>query len=72
MLERIWLPQIDEELWTGFGDCILARPTGALNLVNDLACLAASVTCNTLGECEIIYPVEASALPCQIVLGTIL
>lgn len=68
MVEEIRLPQIDKELCTGCGDCIVTCPTGALELVNGVAVVTEPAACNYCGECETICPVDAIALPYQIVL----
>lgn len=76
MVAEIWMPQIDEDLCTGCGDCIVTCPTDALALVSGTACteftevavLAEPDACNYCGECESICPVEAIALPYQIVM----
>ena len=68
MVAEIWMPQIDIDLCTGCGDCIIACPTDALALVSGTAVLAEPDACNYCGECESICPVEAIALPYQIVI----
>ena len=68
MAEEIWFPQIDKELCTGCGDCIVICPTDALELVNGVAVITEPSACNYCAECEMICPVEAIALPYQIVL----
>lgn len=70
MIEEIWLPQIDEDVCTGCGDCIVVCPTDALALVGDIAIVIDPLACNYSGKCETICPVEAIALPYQIVLET--
>ena len=67
MIEERWLPQIDKELCTGCGDCIVACPTDALELVNGTAVLANPTACNYSADCEAVCPVDAIALPYQIV-----
>lgn len=76
MIAEIWMPQIDEDLCTGCGDCITVCPTNALALVSgtastefaEVAVLAEPDACNYCGECEAVCPVEAIALPYQIVM----
>lgn len=68
MAQEIWLPQIDKELCTGCGDCIVSCPTDALALVSGLAVITEPAACNYCAECELICPVDAIALPYQIVL----
>lgn len=68
MVEEIWLPQIDKELCTGCGDCIVVCPTDALELVNGTAVITNSSACNYSAVCEAICPVDAIALPYQIIL----
>ena len=68
MAEEIWLPQIDKELCTGCGDCIVTCPTDALDLVSGTAVLTNPSACNYSAACEAICPVNAIALPYQIVL----
>lgn len=73
MIAEIWMPQIDEELCTGCGDCIVVCPTDALALVSataysEVAVLADPNACNYCGDCESVCPVEAIALPYQIVM----
>ncbi len=73
MVVEIWMPQIDEDLCTGCGACIVTCPTEALALVSttantDVAVLAQPDACNYCSECESICPVDAIALPYQIVM----
>ncbi len=63
-----WIPQIDEQICTGCGDCITACPTHALKLSHDIAVVNEPEGCNYCGTCEMICPVEAISLPYQIVL----
>jgi ferredoxin len=63
-----WLPQIDEALCTGCGDCVAVCPTDALALAGDMAILVDPAACNYCGECERICPTGAIVLPYQIVL----
>ena len=66
----VWIPQIDEQICTGCGDCITACPTDALKLLEDVAVVREPDACNYCGICEMICPVEAVSLPYQIVLGS--
>lgn len=68
MGEELWLPQIDKDVCTGCGDCIITCPTDALELVSGTAVITNSTACNYCAECETICPVDAIALPYQIVL----
>ncbi|MBE2223729.1 MAG: 4Fe-4S binding protein [Anaerolineae bacterium] len=68
MVEERWIPQIDKELCTGCGDCIVICPTDALELVSGVALLIAPSACNYCADCETTCPVDAIALPYQIVL----
>jgi len=68
MVEEIWLPQIDKDLCTGCGDCIVTCPTDALELVGILAVLVEPAACSYCGDCESICPEDAICLPYQIVL----
>jgi len=69
--KTIWLPQIDDEVCTGCGDCVTACPTDVLELfTTGIAVVADPEACNYCGICEMICPVEAVSLPYQIVLGS--
>ncbi|MBE2221974.1 MAG: 4Fe-4S binding protein [Anaerolineae bacterium] len=68
MVEEIWLPQIDKDICTGCGDCIVICPTNALALESGAAVVTDSSACNYCAECETICPVDAIALPYQIIL----
>lgn len=68
MVAEIWMPQIDIELCTGCGDCIITCPTDALELINGTAVIANPTACNYSAVCEAVCPVAAIALPYQIVL----
>ena len=75
---EIWIPQIDNAVCTGCGDCVVACPTDALALIDstvsiefaEVAVLTNPVACNYCADCETICPVAAIALPYQIVLET--
>jgi NAD-dependent dihydropyrimidine dehydrogenase PreA subunit len=64
-----WLPQIDEALCTGCGDCIIVCPTDVLVLADEIAILAKPDACNYCGACETVCPVGAIVLPYQISLA---
>lgn len=68
MITEIWLPQIDKDVCTGCGDCIVICPTDALALVDGTAVLTNPTACSYHADCETVCPVEAIALPYQIVL----
>lgn len=68
MVAEIWMPQIDMNLCTGCGECIVVCPTGALALVGTTAVLMNSGACHYCGGCEATCPVEAITLPYQITL----
>jgi len=70
MITEIWLPQIDKDVCTGCGDCIVICPTDALALVDGTAVLTKPTACSYCAECETVCPVAAIALPYQIVLET--
>jgi NAD-dependent dihydropyrimidine dehydrogenase PreA subunit len=66
--DMAWLPQIDEALCTGCGDCIIVCPTDVLALADEIAILAKPDACNYCGACETVCPVGAIVLPYQIIL----
>ena len=68
MSAGVWLPVIDVARCTGCGDCIAVCPTGALELAGGVAVLVRPEVCDYAGLCERICPVEAIALPYEIVL----
>lgn len=68
MVEEIWLPQINKSICTGCGDCIATCPTGALGFENGTPFLAEPSACEYCATCETICPVDAIALPYQIIL----
>lgn len=68
MTTEVWMLQIDVDVCTGCGDCILACPTDVLALMGGTAVLAKPDACTYCGECESICPVGAIALPYQIVM----
>lgn len=68
MIESLWFPQIDKTVCTGGGDCVAACPTEVLELVDGQALLAEPAACNYCGACESICPVQAIALPYQVIL----
>lgn len=68
MTEETWFPQIDKELCTGCGDCIVTCPTNALELVSGTAVITNPSACNYSAVCEAICPVDAIAVPYQIIL----
>ncbi len=69
MVKSLWFPQIDEDGCTGCGDCIIACPTDALELVRGTAVLADPEACNYCGYCEAICPERAIAIPYKIELA---
>jgi NAD-dependent dihydropyrimidine dehydrogenase PreA subunit len=63
------LPEINQLLCTGCGECIAACRPGALALADGKAVLARPDVCEYDGGCEPICPEEAINLPYLIVLG---
>jgi NAD-dependent dihydropyrimidine dehydrogenase PreA subunit len=70
MVGEEWLPEIDSARCTGCGDCLLVCPTRALALVGGTAVVAAPDACDYSAACEAICPVDAIALPYQVVLDS--
>jgi NAD-dependent dihydropyrimidine dehydrogenase PreA subunit len=68
-MAAIFLPEINEAICTGCGDCVAVCPTGALALAGGKAVMAHPEQCIYDGECEPICPVAAIQLPYVIVLG---
>ncbi len=63
------LPLIDTALCDGCGRCITHCPTGALAMADDKAVLAHPALCNYDAVCEDACPIDAIALPYQVVFG---
>ena len=61
------LPLIDAACCNGCGYCVTHCPTGALSLVDGKAVLAYPARCNYDATCEDICPMDAIALPYQVV-----
>ena len=62
-----WMPQINQMMCTGCGDCIASCPTGALGSQNDKAVLLHPDLCTYCAACEDVCPVGAIELPYLIV-----
>ena len=58
-----WLPRLNQNTYTGCGDCITACPTNALALVEGKAVLVFPDLCTYCAICETICPVDAIELP---------
>jgi len=61
--ESQWLPQINNQVCTGCGECILRCPTGALGLVHEKAVVLHPDVCTYSAICEEVCPVDAIELP---------
>lgn len=66
--DETWNPQIDPDVCTGCGECVIACPTDALELVEDVAVVREPDACNYCGVCEEVCPEGAISLPYQLVL----
>jgi NAD-dependent dihydropyrimidine dehydrogenase PreA subunit len=62
-----WMPQINQMMCTGCGDCIASCPTGALSWQNDKAVLLHPDLCTYCAACEDVCTVGAIELPYLIV-----
>jgi MinD superfamily P-loop ATPase len=69
MAAPLWLPQIEREICTGCGDCLLVCPTGALALQTNKAIVALPTACRYCADCELTCPAGAISLPYEIVVG---
>jgi NAD-dependent dihydropyrimidine dehydrogenase PreA subunit len=63
------LPLIDTALCDGCGWCVTYCVAGALEMANGKAILAHPALCNYDAACEDACPVDAIALPYQVVFG---
>ncbi len=66
-MNSMLLPQIDVTLCNGCGLCVPRCQSKALGMVNGKATLVEPMRCNYDAACEQACPVEAIALPYQIV-----
>ncbi|MCC7359732.1 MAG: ferredoxin family protein [Anaerolineales bacterium] len=69
MNDLAWLPQIDQLICTGCGDCVAVCPTRVLALVGGTALVVQPAACNYCAICEALCPVGAIALPYVIGFG---
>lgn len=58
-----WMPQINRDLCSGCGECILRCPTGALGWSNGKAALIRPHRCTYCAACEDVCPSGAIELP---------
>jgi NAD-dependent dihydropyrimidine dehydrogenase PreA subunit len=63
------LPLIDTARCDGCGRCVIHCTAGALEMANGKAILAHPARCNYDAACEDACPVDAIALPYQVVFG---
>ena len=64
------MPEINQELCVGCGDCVVACPQGALSLAASQQIVLDEDKCAYCGDCEDVCPVGAIALPFEIRLAT--
>lgn len=66
--DETWNPHIDPDVCTGCGECVIACPTDALELVEAVAVVSEPDACNYCEVCEEVCPEGAISLPYQVVL----
>lgn len=62
-----WMPQINQTMCTGCGECIIRCSTGALGWHTDKAALLQTELCTYCAACEDVCPIHAIELPYLIV-----
>ena len=62
------IPEVNQDICTGCGDCVSYCPTGAAKIVNGKATLVNPDACNYCTECEVICPSGAIRCPYDIIL----
>ncbi len=62
-------PDINQELCTGCGDCVVACPAEALTLEEGRAVMTQPEACQYCGDCEELCPVGAISRPFEIILS---
>lgn len=66
-MSMLWLPQIDQMLCTGCGDCVTLCTDRALGISEGKAVLVQPDACTYCAACETVCPVAAIELPYLIV-----
>ena len=61
------LPEIDEAICDGCGDCVAACHAGAVSIVGGKAAVAQPEVCDYCTDCEAACPLEAIHCPFEIV-----
>lgn len=63
MGEHNWMPQINQTVCNGCGECIVQCPTNALNWQDGKAALTQPSKCIYCATCESVCPIAAIDLP---------
>lgn len=62
------VPEVNQEICTGCGDCVNYCPSGAVAVVNGKATVVNADACDYCTECETICPSGAIKCPFEIIL----